>query len=202
MRGAHAGCLTVQVGPELRVRVVTQVDPQAVVEVFPQVSVGTDVSIDSDNYWSLTLHHVNVVAQYRGNRIASVELNQGFQVPRRGTATFPVDLIPDTEDPAESGQHYASDCVVPQAQQESAGLPIAGGTASDQSPGTTADPTWPMTLIITVQIVEIGSWTPTVSVTIPDIAMPCASTAASTVSIAAPSAGGGSEGQKSECLIG
>eukprot|EP01043_Picozoa_sp_COSAG02_P004325 COSAG02_NODE_111_length_36009_cov_42.221248_22_plen_184_part_00 len=182
-------------------RVVAQADPQAVVDVFPQVSVGTDVSIDSDNYWALTLHHVNVVAQYRGNRIASVELSQGFRVPRQGTATFPVDLIPDTEDPAESGQHYTSDCVVPQ-QQESAGLLIAGGAVGGQSPGTTADPTWPMTLIITVQILEIGSWTPTVSVTIPDIAMPCASMAASTVSIAAPSAGGGSEGQKSECLIG
>lgn len=198
-----AGCLTVEVGPELRVRVVTQVDPQAVVEVFPQVSVGTDITVNSDNYWSLALHHVHVVAQYRGDSIASVELNQGLRVPRQGTATFPVDLTPDVEDPAKSGQHYASDCVVPQAQQESAGgLPIAGATAGDQSPGTSTDPTWPMTLIITVQIVEIGSWIPTVSVTLPDIAMPCASAAASTVNIAPSSVDGGSGGQENECLIG
>ena len=188
--------------------VATRVDPQSLDEVFPQVSVGTDVTVNSDNYWSITLHYVEIEAQYRGDKIAYVQLTQGLHVPRQGSATFPVDLTPDVENPAQSGQHYASDCVVPQSEQASAGatagLPIAGGTAGDHS-GTPTDPTWPMTLVITV---KIWSWSsagvaisPTFSVTIPEIAVPCASAAANSMSTTALS-GPENGGQESECLIG
>ena len=203
------GCLSVDVGPNMRLQVVFAEEPQSVGDVFPQLFVGTDVTIDSDNYWSIRLHQIEVVAQYRGNRIAFVQLAEGLTVPNKGTATFPVDLSPDVEDPLQSGQHYASDCVVPQAEQETAGatagVPVQEEIAGDSTDVAT-EPTWPMTLIVTVQVMSVTvgdwSWTPTFSVTIPDIEMPCVSVTDNSASILIPLAPSGSNERGSDCLIG
>ena len=77
---------------------------------------------------SVSIDRLEVVAKYRGNTIGIVELRESLTVPNRGMATFPVDLIPGFEDPAQSAQDYSSDCALPQAQQGAAGA--AAGSAA------------------------------------------------------------------------
>lgn len=155
-------------------------------DAAPELALGTDVSIRSDNYWSISLDRLNVDAMYRGNRIGSVKLSEGLQVPRQDRATFPIDLTPGFEDPAQSALDYASDCAVPQAQQ------VLLGAAED-------DLTWPISLVVTV---DIASGLPTITATIPDIAVPCASADPVTIAIADASSAGDGASEESECLIG
>ena len=167
-------------GPNLRVAV-TQTDNAA-----PELALGTDISIRSDNYWSLSLDHLQVNAVYRGNSIGIAKLSEGLQVPRQDRATFPIDLTPAFEDPAQSALDYASDCAVPQTQQS------VLGTAD-------SDLTWPISLVVTV---DIASWLPIITATIPDIAVPCASADPVTIAIADASSAGDGASEESECLVG
>jgi hypothetical protein len=197
-------CLTVKAGPDLRVTVDVQPQTPGAAAAPPEVALGTDITIRSDNYWSLSIDRIEVVAVYRANSIGSVELSQGLQVPRQGVATFPVDITPGFEDPARSAADFAADCAVPLAQQQGAAgaaavPPLPAGGATPTTTSGSGSPTWPVDLVITV---ELWSWLPTVTVTIPDIAVPCAP-GGSTVEISDPSSGGDeAAGEESACLIG
>ena len=151
-------------GPTLRLSALVR-DPAAPGGI--QLAIGTDVAVDSANLWSLWLSYIKVTAVYRGNSVAVVELTEGLTVEGQGSATFPVDLVPAFANPAASTVDYTADCLWP-ALDGSAVLPPT--TTAAGSSGSAR--TWPLTLVVEVLPGWLGL--PLITLTVPDIVVPCA----------------------------
>ena len=158
-----------------------------------RLALGTDVAVSSENYWSLSLEHVQIKALYRGNTVGIVSLSDGLAIAAQGSTTFRVDMVPTFSNPTQSALDYAEDCgaspievpaslalqpapappsaiSVPDNATTTAALPSSSETPPDALAEVGHTRVWPLNLV--VEVLPGWLWLPMITVTV-DVDAPC-----------------------------